>query len=143
MCLSPVILRVLGGDGLCSLSTGGGFAARQLYTDSDEALFEGQRPIVLNGIEELASRTDLVDRSIVLELPLIEQYEPERAFWKRFEEAHSRLLGALLDVIVDALNVRWSEHSGTVSHSDCHISSQMVMRHVESGTTTSITAIVK
>jgi hypothetical protein len=90
-------------DCLCRLSTGGGFTTRQLYTDADEILFDGQRPIVLNGVEELASRTDLVDRSIILELPLIERYEPEREFWKRFEEAHSRLLGALLDAVVGAL----------------------------------------
>jgi hypothetical protein len=100
-------------DALCRLSTGGGFTTRQLYTDGDEVLFDGQRPIILNGVEELASRTDLVDRSIILELSVIERYTQEREFWKRFEEAHPRLLGALLDVVVDALGklpeVRLSE----------------------------------
>jgi hypothetical protein len=80
-------------DALCRLSTGGGFTTRQLYTDGDEVLFDGQRPIILNGVEELASRTDLVDRSIILELSVIERYTQEREFWKRFEEAHPRLLG--------------------------------------------------
>jgi hypothetical protein len=90
-------------DALCRLSTGGGFTTRQLYTDGNEVLFDGQRPIILNGVEELASRTDLVDRSIILELSVIERYTQEREFWKRFEQAHPRLLGALLDVVVDAL----------------------------------------
>lgn len=79
-------------DCLCRLSTGGGFATRQLHTDMNEVLFEEERPIVLNGIEELASRTDLVDRSIIFDLPVIERFRQEREFWERFEAAHPRLL---------------------------------------------------
>jgi len=90
-------------DCLCRLSTGGGHATRQLYTDADEIIFEGQRPVILNGIEELASRTDLLDRSILLDLPVIENYRQEREFWLEFEAARPRLLGALLDVAVEAL----------------------------------------
>lgn len=100
-------------DYLCRLSTGGGFATRQLYTDADEILFDGQRPIILNGVEELASRTDLIDRSILVDLPAIESYKAEREFWKEFTAAHPRLLGALLDAAVIALRklpeVRLSE----------------------------------
>src|SRR5207249_4156298 len=40
-------------DALCSLSTGGGFATRALYTDGDEKTFEPQRPTILNGIDEV------------------------------------------------------------------------------------------
>ena len=40
-------------DALCRLSTRGGFATRELYTDTDEVLFDAQRPVVVNGIEEL------------------------------------------------------------------------------------------
>jgi hypothetical protein len=43
-------------DAICRLATGGGFATRALYTDSDEVLFDAQRPVILNGIEELATR---------------------------------------------------------------------------------------
>lgn len=90
-------------DSSCRLSTGGGHATRQLYTDADEIIFEGQRPVILNGVEELASRTDLLDRSILLDLPVIENYREEREFWRQFEAARPRLLGALLDVAVGAL----------------------------------------
>ena len=31
-------------DALCRISTGGGFGARQLYTNTDEVLFEAKRP---------------------------------------------------------------------------------------------------
>jgi len=97
-------------DALCRLSTGGGFATRELYTNSDEILFEGQRPIVLNGIEELASRTDLLDRSILLDLPAIKNFKEEAKFWEDFSQAQPRLLGALLDVAVTALGNLPSVH---------------------------------
>jgi hypothetical protein len=50
-------------DTLCRLSTGGGFAVRQLYTDQDEILFDVVRPVILNGIEEIITKPDLADRS--------------------------------------------------------------------------------
>ncbi len=90
-------------DCLCRLSTGGGMGRRSLYTDSEEFLFNGERPILLNGIEELATRTDLLSRSVLFELPVIPKYVAEKDFWFRFDAAHPQLLGALLDVAVGAL----------------------------------------
>jgi hypothetical protein len=43
-------------DALCRLSTGGGLGKRQLYTDQDEIVLDAQRPTVLNGITEIATR---------------------------------------------------------------------------------------
>ena len=76
---------------------------RKLYTDTETVVLDCQRPVVLNGIEELAKRTDLLDRSVLLELPVIEHYREEREFWARFDLAHHRMFGALLDVAVKAL----------------------------------------
>ena len=92
-------------DALCRLATGGGFATRELYTDSEEMLFEAQRPAILNGIEELATRPDLLDRSLILDLPPIPapRRRPEREFWDDFETARPRILGGLLDVVASAL----------------------------------------
>jgi hypothetical protein len=91
-------------DLLCRLSSGGGgYSTRSLYTNSDEVIFDGQRPILVNGIEEFATRTDLLDRSILLELKVIEKYRSEIEFWQEFEDARPSLLGALLDVAVEPL----------------------------------------
>jgi hypothetical protein len=92
-------------DALCRLATGGGFSTRELYTDSEEVLFDAQRPAILNGIEELASRGDLLDRALILYLPSIpeQKREPESRFWFDFEAARPTLLGALLDVVSVAL----------------------------------------
>jgi hypothetical protein len=92
-------------DFLCRISSGGGFSTRTLYTDDEEKIFDGQRPIVLNGIEELATRTDLLDRSVLFDLPAIRNYRPEREFWRDFDAAHPHLLGALLDVTVRVLRI--------------------------------------
>ena len=92
-------------DAFCRLATGGGFATRELYTDQDEVIFEAQRPVLLNGIEDLAARGDYLQRSIVLYLPEIAEtarrYEGE--FWPAFEEAQPRILGAFLDAMVVGL----------------------------------------
>jgi hypothetical protein len=92
-------------DALCRIATGGGFGARQLYTDTDETLFEAKRPIVINGIPDLATRPDLADRSIVLILPPIEEREKisEKTFWRAFDQQMPKLLGVLLDAMCLAL----------------------------------------
>ena len=46
-------------DAFCRVATGGGFATRALYTDSDEMTIDVSRPILLTGIEQPASRGNL------------------------------------------------------------------------------------
>jgi hypothetical protein len=86
-------------DTLCRLSTGGGFATRQLYSDQDEALFDAMRPIVLNGIEYVVVRPDLADRALFMALKNIadNKRKAELKFWREFDAAHPRILGAFLD----------------------------------------------
>jgi hypothetical protein len=92
-------------DGLCRLATGGGFATRALYSNGDETVFDSTRPIVLTGIEDLATRSDLLDRSIVISLPRIrdDDRRTESDLWSAFEEARPRILGALLTAASRAL----------------------------------------
>jgi hypothetical protein len=94
-------------DALCRLATGSGFATRELYSDAEEAIFVAQRPVVLNGIEELATRGDLLDRAIVLYLPTISEHtrQHEQHFWQAFQRVRPQLLGALLDVVTQALQI--------------------------------------
>jgi hypothetical protein len=86
-------------DALCRLSTGGGFSTRQLFTDDDEFIVNAQRPVALNGINEVVTRGDLLDRALVLTLANLERVEEESAFWRRFTEAHPLILGAALDAV--------------------------------------------
>lgn len=88
-------------DAICRLATGGGFGTRELYTDEDEVLFDAQRPVLLNGIEELATRGDLLDRALLFDLPAIpdDLRQTEKNFRQAFEAARPRILGALLNAV--------------------------------------------
>src|SRR5262249_32777556 len=92
-------------DALCMLATGGGFGTRQLYTDDEEKLFDATRPIIINGIEDLATRSDLEDRSVSLTLPVIPpgRRRDEEGLWRQYEAARPRVFGALLDAVSTAL----------------------------------------
>ena len=92
-------------DTLCRLSTGGGFAVRQLYTDQDEVLFDATRPVILNGIEDIVTRPDLADRALFLGLePIPEECRrPEQELWTAFENERPQILGVLLDALVHGL----------------------------------------
>ena len=88
-------------DALCRFATGGGWACRLLYSDDDQILIDAMKPIMINGIEELALRPDLKDRTVAVVLPTIEEEHriEEGDFWQRFEAARPGILGALLDVM--------------------------------------------
>jgi hypothetical protein len=88
-------------DTFCRLSTGAGFATRQLYSDQEEVIISAQQPILLNGIVELSSRPDLLDRSITVTLSSIpeDKRQTETAFWKCFKTIRPFVLGALLDAV--------------------------------------------
>lgn len=92
-------------DAICRLSTGGGQAKRMLFTDDEEHVLEAQRPVIINGIEELATRSDLLDRALMIELPVIADCKrvDERDFWTSFEDARPAIFGALCDVVAGAL----------------------------------------
>jgi hypothetical protein len=92
-------------DALCRVSTGGGLSKRALYSDDDEVILDAKRPIILNGIDDVASRADLADRCLVLALPTIPKRKRLREcdLFAKFEEAAPRIFGALLDGLVSAV----------------------------------------
>lgn len=92
-------------DALCRVATGGGFATRELYSNNEEALFDYMRPIVINGIDEVATRHDLLDRCVIVNLPSIpeENRREEAAFWQEFEHVKPWLFGALINSVAAAL----------------------------------------
>jgi hypothetical protein len=93
-------------DALCRLSTGGGLSTRELYSNDEETLFEALRPVIINGIEDLATRGDLLDRAIVLYLSALNSKErrKEADLWREFEQARPSICGALFDAVAVALH---------------------------------------
>jgi hypothetical protein len=51
----------------------------------------------------LATRSDLLDRSIIIHLPKIESRKPQSDFWNEFTVAQPRIFGALLDAVSEGL----------------------------------------
>lgn len=80
-------------------------ATRALFTDDSEVYFQAIKPVILNGIEDVVTRSDLADRSIVLNLPTIalEDRIDHDIFWARFKDRRPMILGALLDLMSTAL----------------------------------------
>lgn len=94
-------------DAVCRMSTGGVFTTRRLYSDDEEVLLEAKRPLIINGIPDLAVQPDLIDRCVHLVLPTLPKgaRRLEDHFWAAFDVVYDRMLGALLDAVSAVLRL--------------------------------------
>jgi hypothetical protein len=92
-------------DGLCRLATGGGHSARQLYSDGEEFTLAVKRPAILTGIDDVATRPDLAERAMQIELETIPDHHrmTERELWRKFEAARPIIFSAILNGLSRAL----------------------------------------
>lgn len=92
-------------DAMCRLSTGGGYSARELYSNTDEILRDVQRPSVVNGIDDVCTRGDFAHRALLLHLLPISKQDriTERQFNKRLAKHAPKIMGGLLDRLSTAL----------------------------------------
>jgi hypothetical protein len=92
-------------DALCRASTGDGDVRRRLYSDGDLHVIAFRRVVVLNGIDLGAVRDDLADRLVTVHLDRItdrgRRLDADVA--RRWQRAHPRVLGAVLDLTVRVL----------------------------------------
>jgi hypothetical protein len=92
-------------DALCTLATGGGFSTRKLYSDCDESVIEVHRPVIINGISAVATRPDLIDRVIHLDLPRITSYKTQEELQKDFDTDLPGIIGGLLTLFSKTLKI--------------------------------------
>ena len=87
-------------DSLCRAVTGDGDVRRKLYTDGEHAVFAFRRCICLTSIDLGAVRGDLGERMLPIGLDIIPDTERmlESDIWPAWEQAHPRILGAVLDL---------------------------------------------
>jgi hypothetical protein len=92
-------------NGLCCLATGAGSAYRTLYSDADETMTSVARPILLNGINDVVKRPDLLDRSVAVVLDPIPDSarKTEAEVDAAFQAAQPAILGKVLDAVACAL----------------------------------------
>jgi len=89
-------------DAICTLSTGGGFASRKLFTNAEEEIISVMRPVIINSIPTVATAQDLTDRLVAIDLEPI-KYREDSEINELWNEAKPTIFGALLDLFVRTL----------------------------------------
>lgn len=92
-------------DALCRFVTGDGYSKRALWTTDEDFLYSFMRVVGISGINQVATKPDLLDRSLLIEFERVspEKRMTERALWSRFQEVKPKLLGGLLNVLSEIL----------------------------------------
>ena len=87
-------------DDFCRLSTGGTLAKRTLYSDRDETVLKARRPIILNGISQPSIRPDLMQRSVVINLPQLDKSNRihPRLMEQSFNTSYETIFGCLMNL---------------------------------------------
>lgn len=88
-------------DILCSLSTGGAFSTRQLYTTTELAIIAVQRPVMITSIADIVEFPDLLDRAIFIELDALPDSERvrDRVMIDRRREIPQKLLPHIFSLL--------------------------------------------
>jgi hypothetical protein len=111
-------------DNFCKLATKVGLSDRSLYTDADEFVFDGVRPLVLNGIEALATRPDLLERSIILNLqPITDEQRMTEAEWEQIlSDSQAAIFGSLLNALAQGLRLQGKKKLASLARmADFHV----------------------
>ncbi len=98
-------------DALCCAATGAGFSHRTLHTDLDETFIEYTRPQILTSVDLVPTRSDLLDRCLLIKLDRIPDNErkTEAELKETLAALSPGLLGALLDVVAGTLGTWGTE----------------------------------
>jgi hypothetical protein len=94
-------------DAFCTALTHGEFVTRKFHSNGDEFRIQLQNPVILNGIKNVVTRTDLLDRFICLQLPLIDSSTrlASSDVAKQFAEMKPFVFGAILKWFSAALKM--------------------------------------
>jgi hypothetical protein len=90
-------------DALCCVSTGGALTKRELYTNDEEVVMQVCKPILMNGIVNVATNADLLDRCFPVHLNSISKKKSEKELNDEFGANQAGIFGCLLDALVEGL----------------------------------------
>lgn len=92
-------------DELCKAVDCSGSSKRMLYSDDDDIIYNFHRCIMLNGINIVARKADLLDRSIIIQLERIpkEQRGKEADLMAQLNAVMPALLGYIFDILAKVL----------------------------------------
>lgn len=94
-------------DAFCRAVTGEGATKRELFSNDDDIIYAYKRCVGVNGINLVARKSDLLDRSIIIKLDRIskENRMTEQEIWQKFEIAKPSIFGGILDVLSKAMKL--------------------------------------
>ncbi|RLQ20151.1 hypothetical protein DWB85_19235 [Seongchinamella sediminis] len=92
-------------DLFAQMATGVGLRRRQLYTDDGECVFNISRMILMNGIDDVVTQSDLGSRTVGLQLRPVEENGriSKREFKRRLNAVRPRMFSAVVNVLVEIL----------------------------------------
>lgn len=98
-------------DILCRAYSGEAIMTRQLYSNDDEFILKYKRAIIINGIDCPINKSDLMDRTIIIDLKRIvpTARRTESSIYKQWEEKKPQLLHNIFEVISKSIQI----HSNT------------------------------
>ncbi|WP_225743660.1 hypothetical protein [Marinilactibacillus sp. Marseille-P9653] len=102
-----------GSDLLCVVSTGGAMTKKKLYTDTDEIIIDMKKTVILNGIDDISKRQDLVSRTVFIETPKLNpsKKKPESEIWKDFNKDFPYILGSLVNAVSVGLKNKGTDNT--------------------------------
>ncbi|MBP9781083.1 hypothetical protein KBC89_00315 [Candidatus Woesebacteria bacterium] len=93
-------------DVLCRIVTGDAFSKRELWTNDNDVLYSFKRAVGICGVNLVATKPDLLSRSLIIKLELISEdtrREEKVVLDIEFEKIRPFLFGAILDCLVFCL----------------------------------------
>lgn len=96
-------------DALCRAITGTAFSKRELYSNDDDILYQFIRCVGFNGINLAATKADLLDRGIIMEVDSIESKDIREFagdILPEFEKIKPQLLAFIFDTLVKVLRIK-------------------------------------
>jgi len=92
-------------DALCKVCTGSGFSKRELFSDDEDVIYSFRHVVGINGINLVASKPDLLDRTVLLTHEAISESErkTEKDILDEYNKIKPFLLGAIFDTVVKTL----------------------------------------
>ncbi len=94
-------------DIFCQATTGAGFSKRKHYTNDDDFIYNFKRCIGLNGINLVAQKPDLLDRTIIFVLLKIPKTKrrTENEILTELTRLKPAIFGAILGIIAKAIQI--------------------------------------
>lgn len=111
-------------DVIARSCTGASVSKRRLYHDEAEIVMNIKCLVALNGISLVAKESDLLDRSLILELERLnpKNIKTEQELWKDFEEDRPKILGCIFRILMIAyFDLRPTKEQEKIRLADFHL----------------------